>query len=250
MPTYMFLCSTDSRETVKFDIKDPPLQFSIPLDNDTLTMKLWLFGAPSFTVEIVSNHDIVDVGRLADIISHTLAGLYDSVGLSMGRPLAVRLEGFSIVGSKTFGKFAVGNPAFLEAIQTAGLSTHDWVTLCVSSPHLRAGLRDIRLGMQTPGEAAVHCFRAIERIRQSFSSAAGDRKRTWGRLQDSLNINRSWLDTYTAHATAVRHGELVELGPEERNKCFAQAATVIIRFAVYVKGGRQPLSTTTFPPLT
>jgi hypothetical protein len=209
-----------------------------------------LFGAPSFVVEVVSNRDVADISRLADIVSHTLAGLYDSVGLSMGRPLAVKLEGFSTVGSKTFGKIVPGLPTFAEAIQLAGLTINDWVNLCVGNPQIRAGLRDIRLGMQTPGEAAVHCFRAIERIRQSFSNKGGDRKETWERLRDSLNINRSWLDTYTAHATAVRHGELVELGLEERNKCFAQAATVIIRFAAYVRDGRRALPTTPFPLLT
>lgn len=250
MATYMFLCSSDSREFVNFDIAEPPLQISFPLDNDTITMKFWWFGSPSFTVEVISGNEVKDIGRLANIIGHTISGLYDSVGLSSGRPCSVKLEGFSTVGSKSFGKLTEGLPAFNDAIKAADLGTHEWVSLCVGSPEIRAGLRDIRLGMQTPGEAAVHCFRAIERIRQSFARGDGDRKKTWEQLQNSLNIHRSWLDTYTKHATAVRHGELVELALEERNKCFAQAAIVVIRFAAYLKSGRQALSVTTFPILT
>ena len=175
--------------------------------------------------------------------------LYDSVGLSTGRPLNVKLKGYSVAGTKSFAKLTMGLPAFEHEIRQAGLSLHDWVGICVGSPQLRAGLRDIRLGMQTPGEAAAHCFRAIERIRQSFSISGGDRRETWGRLRDAHNIGRSWLDTYTAHATAVRHGELVELQLDERNRCLAQAATVIIRFAAYLKGGNRMLPTNAFPLL-
>jgi hypothetical protein len=210
-------------------------------------MKFWWFGSPSFTVEVVTGKEIENIGSLADIIGHTIAGLYDSVGLSTGRPCAVKLEGFSIVGSKTFGKLIDGLPAFDVAIKAAGLGLHDWVSLCVGSPQLRAALRDVRLGMQTPGEAAVHCFRAIERIRQSFSTKVEDRDESWEQLRGNLNLSRSWLNTYTKHAKAVRHGELIELELEERNKCFAQAATVIIRFAAYLKDGRQALSAYTFP---
>jgi len=250
MPTFVFLCSTDNREFVKFDVADPPLQISFPLDGDTFTMKFWLFGCPSFTVEVSCVQEVTDVGRLADVLTHTIAGLYDSVGLSAGRALSVKLEGYSVVGSKSFAKFTLGLPAFEDAIRSAGLSLHDWVGICVSSPPLRAGLRDVRLAMQTPGEAAAHCFRAIERIRQSFSTSPGDRKETWNRLRTALNISRSWLDTYTAHATAVRHGELVELPLAERNKCFAQAATVIIRFAAYLKAGKTSLEDSAFPLLS
>jgi hypothetical protein len=249
MPIYTLLCSSDNREFINFEVADPPLQITFPFDNNNLTMKLFWFGSPSFMVEVDSDQDVADIGRLADIVTHTLAGLYDAVGLSTGRPCAVRLEGISVAGSRIFAKFTLGLPNFSDAIMAAGLSLHDWISLCVGSPQLRAGLRDLRLGMQTPGEAAVHCFRAIERIRQSFITEDNNRKKTWDRLRESLNINRSWLDTYIAHATAVRHGELIELQLEDRNRCFAQAATVIIRYAAYLKGGKEVLSASVFPVL-
>ncbi len=249
MADYIFLCTTDNRNFVQLDITNPPLSISFNLDGIPVTIKLWLFGGPALTLEAHSEQPIEDVGRLADVIIHTLSGLYDSIGLSTGRALSVRLEGYSLVGTRTFAQFNMGLPSFADAINAAGLTPHDWISLSIASPHLRAALRDVRLAMQTPGEAAAHCFRAIERTRQSFSIEEGDRRRTWDTLQRSLNVDRSWLDTYTQHATAVRHGELVELPLLERNRCFEQAATVIIRYAAYLKNGRQKLSEVLFPIL-
>lgn len=227
------------------------MEFSVPLaNNNALTIRLFLFGSPSFTIEAACNIGGPDAGTVADIVSHVLAGLYDSVGLSEGLPCTVRLEGFSEPGSRRFAKLTQALPRFADMIHSAGLELNDWMALCVGSPQLRAALRDVRLGMQTPGEAAVHCFRAIERIRQAFSVKSSDRKATWDRLRRALNINRAWLDTYTAHATAVRHGELLELPLDERNRSFAQAATVVIRYAAYLKAGKNDLSSNLFPPLT
>jgi hypothetical protein len=250
MPTYTFLCSTDNRKSLNFEVANPPLQLQFLVEGNGVTMNIFWFGCSSFNVEIVSDRDIQDMGSLADIVDHTIAGLYDSCGLLSGSPFTARIEGFSVAGSTRFSQISQAIPNFAESIGEAGLTIHDWVSLAAGSPQLRASLRDIRLGMQTPGEAAVHCFRAIERIRQAFYSDARDRRRTWGYLRSALNIQRSWLDTYTAHATAVRHGELIELRLNDRNKCFTQAATVVIRYAAYLKGGRIALTEPMFPLLT
>jgi hypothetical protein len=246
MPSYMFLCSSNNREVIRFNIANPPLQVNIPSEGNNLALKFFWFGSPSFNVEVTSDRDIDNFSQLADILSHTLAGLYDSIGLAQGTPLSIRIEGFSVVGSRTFAQISDGLPSFGEAITAAGLELNDWISLCIGSPQIRACLRDIRLGMQTPGEAAVHCFRAIERVRQTFSTQTGDRKKTWELLGEALNLQRSWLDTYTTHAIAVRHGEILELDLIERNKCFSQAATVVIRYAAFLKGNKTKLSTATF----
>jgi hypothetical protein len=246
MPSYMFLCSSNHREFINWNIADPPFQVNVPLEGNNLSLKFFWFGSPSFNVEVTSDRDIKNFGELSNILSHTLAGLYDSIGLAQGMPCSVRIEGFSIIGSRTFSQISDGLPGFGETIKAAGIELHDWVGLCIGSPQIRACLRDIRLGMQTPGEAAVHCFRAIERVRQAFSTQAADRKKTWELLGEALNLHRSWLDTYTTHATAVRHGELLELELGERNKCFAQAATVVIRYAAFLKDNKTKLSAPIF----
>lgn len=107
----------------------------------------------------------------------------------------------------------------------------------------------MRLAMQTPGEVAVHCYRAIERVRQSFA-IVGTRKESWATLARELNVESSWLDSYTANAAAVRHGELIELPTIERDKCLSQAATVVIRYTAYLKGGNAALTAPQFPLLS
>ena len=158
-------------------------------------------------------------------------------GLSEGVPLSIKLDGYQLVGSKTFAKFSLSLPRFGEAISQAGLNPHDWIMLALQSEPLTAALRDLRLAMQTSADVATHCYRAIERIRHAFSSGERDRRLSWVRLREARRLDRSWLDMYAEHATAVRHGELMALTIEERDKCLTQPATVAIRYAVYLKGG-------------
>lgn len=237
------------RSTLSVDVANPPLEFNVPYNGHNLTMKLYLWGTRYFNVEIISELENDDIGALADLLSHVLSGLYDSMGLVTGQPQQIHIDGFCLVGTRSFAQMNLGIPSFGREVEAAGLNLQDWTSLVVGSPQLRAAIRDIRLAMQTPGEAAVHCFRSIERIRQAFSVKATDRKQTWSLLAEALNLRRSWLDTYTSHATAVRHGELVELNLEERNRCFAQAAQVVIRYAVYLKTGKLKLSAPKFPEL-
>jgi len=248
MGTYVFLFTTDYRRTVNLDVKNPPLRFSIPFDDQLLNASLFLYGTTAFNVEVASQREIDDVGRLADLLLHIMSGLYDALGLSVGGPLEVRIAGFWDLKSGKCGAVSFSLPSFSEEISAAGLGIHDWVSIVVSSPQLRAALRDIRLAMETPVDTAVHCYRAIERIRQFFAKSKG-RKESWESLAAALNVQRTWLDSYTSHATAVRHGELVSLQTKERDNCLSQAAVVAIRFAAYLKGGRN-LRAPEFPQLS
>jgi hypothetical protein len=249
MAHLVFMFSMSQRHTVNLDVRNPPLQFDFsPEANVQARARLYLFGGNAFNVDVVSNRAQEDPGKLADILMHVLCGLYDAVGLSIGKPHQINYEGFINLDDGTFAQIQAGLPAFARDIEAAGLSVHDWVSLCMGNPQLRAALRDVRLAMETPGEVAVHCYRAIERVRQSFAHA-GNRKQSWDSLATAINVQRSWLDSYTAHATAVRHGELIELPSAERDACLRQAAIVIIRFAAYRKGNNANLVAPRFPSL-
>jgi hypothetical protein len=249
MTKYVFLFTTDHRKIVNLEVKDPPLQFSIPFDNAVLKASMFLYGTTAFNVEVTSEREINDMGGLANVLHHTISGLYDAIGLSTGSALEVRIEGFWEVRSGQCGKVSFSLPTFAKEITAAGLLPHDWISVVTSSPQLRASLRDIRLAMETPIDTAVHCYRAIERVRQFFATDK-NRKQSWQSLATALNVERSWLDSYTAHATAVRHGELVALEIKERDDCLSQAAIVIIRFAAYLKGGGSDLTAPKFPLLS
>src|SRR6185437_2530733 len=216
MPTYVFQLTTDHRKTVNLDIKNPPLRFAVPLGQQMLQVSLFLYGTIAFNVEVVAQEHIADLGDLADVVLHVISGLYDALGLSVGGPLEVRIAGFWELDSSRCGAVSFSLPSFSDQIAAAGLGPQEWISIVVSSPQLRAALRDIRLAMETPGDMSVHCYRAIERIRQFFAKAQS-RRTSWQLLAESLNVNRSWLDSYTAHATAVRHGEIVSLGLAERD---------------------------------
>jgi hypothetical protein len=250
MAKYIFVFSTAHRHFVSLNVENPPLRFSFSDEaNVNLTASLFLFGGNSFNVEVESNRSQEDPGRLANQLMHIMSGLWDALGLSVGKPHNLTFEGFINLDNKQSGQLTPALPTFAALIDAAGLSPHDWISLSVSSPQLRAALRDIRLAMETPGEAAVHCYRAIERIRQYFARTV-DRKHSWQSLADALNVQRTWLDSYTTNATAVRHGELIELDNPHRDACFEQAASVVIRFAAFIKGGHANLTAPRFQLLS
>ena len=220
------------------------------LNGMPLGVKVLMFGTPAFHLEVTSEEPLTDIQPVAEALGNAMSGLYDALGLAMGAPFSVKLDGYQLVGSNTFASFSLSLPRFGEAISQAGLNPHDWIALALQSNHLTAALRDLRVAMLTPTEAATHCYRAIERIRHAFSTGNRDRSRSWERLREALCLDRSWLDTYTDHATAVRHGELMGVTLDDRDRCLTQAATVAIRYAAYLKGGAQNLSPLAFPLLT
>jgi hypothetical protein len=251
MPVYIFACSTtNATQAIMLEVADPPLTIAVVINGMPLEVKIIMFGTPAFYLHVTSEHPLTDIPFVAGILGNAMSGLYDALGLATGVPLSVKLDGFQLVGTNTFANFSPSLPRFGEAISQAGLNPHDWVALAVQSEHLTAALRDLRIAMQTSADVATHCYRAIERIRHAFSRGEPDRSPSWGRLREALRLDRSWLDTYSVHATAVRHGELMALTLEERDKCLTQAATVAIRYAVYLKSGSLNLSPLAFPLLT
>jgi hypothetical protein len=251
MPVYIFTCSTTSaNQTIMLEVSDPPLRLALNINGMPLEVKIIMFGVPAFYLHVTSEQPLTDIPFVAGVLGNAMSGLYDALGLSTGIPLSVKLDGFQLVGSNTFASFSPSLPRFGEAISEAGLNPPDWVMRALQSEHLTAALRDLRLAMQTSADVATHCYRAIERVRHAFSRGERDRGPSWGRLREALCLDRSWLDTYADYATAVRHGALMALTLEERDKCLTQAATVAIRYAVYLKGGAQNLSPPAFPLLT
>jgi hypothetical protein len=251
VPIYIFACSTiNATQTITFDVRNPPLTLSILLNGMPLDVKILMFGTPAFYLHVTCEHPLTDISTVAGALGDALSGLYDAMGLSMGVALSVKLDGFQLVGSNTFARISTSLPKFDVAIAQAGLDVNDWVVLSIQSKHLTAALRDLRLAMQTSADVATHCYRAIERIRHAFSNGERDRSPSWERLRDALSLERAWLNTYADHATAVRHGEIMALSIEERDRCLTQAATVAIRYAAYLKGGEQNLPRSRFPLLT
>jgi hypothetical protein len=250
MAHFVFLFSTIHRHFVSLNIDNPPLQFRFSPEPDVhATAKLYLFGGSAFNVEVISSLQDEDPAHLANALLHVMSGLFDALGLSFGRPHNITLEGFTNLETGQSAQLSFALPAFGQDIEAAGLRPQDWIGLCVGNPQLRAALRDIRLAMETPGEVPVHCYRAIERIRQYFARG-NNRKRSWETLATALNVERRWLDSYTAHAIAVRHGEIVELKLAERDACLRQAAIVVIRFAAFLKQDGVNLTAPQFPLLS
>lgn len=125
MPIYIFSFSTIGPQTVTLEVQNPPLELGLSFDGVWLSVKIFMYGSHAFHLEVTTEEPLVDIGRVAGGLSNAMSGLYDALGLATGNPLTLRLDGFQLVGTRTFGAFSQSLPHFGEAIRLAGLNPHD-----------------------------------------------------------------------------------------------------------------------------
>lgn len=110
---------------------------------------------------------------------------------------------------------------------------------------LTQALGDIRESIRNPHDTALHCFRAIENIRQCYvepGDASGDAKPSWKRMRTQLRIERSWIDDIAAARHPQAHGDSRMLSGEQREDFVKRVRVVIARFIASMQNGFAPLS--------
>lgn len=141
-----------------------------------------------------------------------------------------------------------------SAPKDSQLSFQDLIGLWDGSPHglqLGLALMNLRLAMKYPWDTALFCYRALESMRQFFSSAGGSEAQSWNEFNTALSISKRWSDDMRLnHATPQRHGTSTAMTGEERIEMISRVTRVIERFVIYKKRGQNPLDSAEFPLLT
>ena len=87
---------------------------------------------------------------------------------------------------------------------------------------LQRCLADLRMAIRNPYDSSLHCFRAVESIRQIYCYRQGidpekGRAKSWNILRDNLNIDEVQIrNNIQKFAKIIRHGGLSEFSEEER----------------------------------
>ena len=95
-------------------------------------------------------------------------------------------------------------PEFSKMVEKAGLE-----------PALYVALANFREAIRVPHETSLHCYRAIEAIRQTFVPQGADkdsragRNASWLAMRRALNLLETTLREPEDLATSLRHGEVV-----------------------------------------
>lgn len=110
---------------------------------------------------------------------------------------------------------------------------------------LTQALGDIRESIRNPHDTALHCFRAIENIRQCYvepGDVSGDAKPSWKRMRTQLRIERSWIDDIAAARHPQAHGDSRMLSGEQREDFVKRVRVLVGRFIASMQNGFDPLS--------
>ena len=94
-------------------------------------------------------------------------------------------------------------------------------------------LAELRKSLRYPYDSPVHCFKAVEAIRQIYGrrlnlDPKNERNKAWNALRQDLNIEKSTIqEKIQKHSDPIRHGEIREFSQEERTELLKETWKVV-----------------------
>jgi len=120
--------------------------------------------------------------------------------------------------------------------------------LAVADPSVFRALRDLIEAITETHVAPVACGRAMEGIRHVIAPGL-DRRHGWTKMNQTLQIDRSYLEFITDTSTGPRHADPEHIPGSVCHEISVRAWTIMNRFFEYLKRGSQPLPLSDFPLL-
>ncbi len=106
----------------------------------------------------------------------------------------------------------------------------------VTNANVRHALADIRMAMGFTEDCFFYCYRAIESMRQQYFDDPGafddgaDRRQSWVRLREALDVDESTLRALHVKANTRRHGRNVSSQFEERREAVRMTRELLRKF--------------------
>ncbi len=94
-------------------------------------------------------------------------------------------------------------------------------------------LAEMRKALRYPYESPVHCFKAVEAIRQIYGrrlnlDAKNNRSKAWNALREDLSIEKSTIqEKIQKYSDPIRHGEIQEFSQEERTELLRETWKIV-----------------------
>ena len=186
-----------------------------------------------------------DLATLRNHVSDLVGTVLDGAGYSLGRAFRARIDA-AVTPDPDIVVFADLAPVAADNPGARPVEAHIVGGLAMRSPHLARALAELRRSILEPGETYLHCYRAVESIRQAFAEGV-DRATSWEKMRSALRVERSPLDALDAPSRGLRHGEGLFQSAEDRRTAMALAWTVVDRFVLLLHLGVETLSKDEFP---
>ncbi len=202
-------------------------------DGFKVTYRFQLYSSQmSIGVEMNREIPLLD---LKNTVSSMASAALDSLGFIFSS--ALTLEIISCVDpSGQWHVFDTVFDGFRE--QGEGAEQRERATLNVLLPHalsaaaVRLAVADLRRAINEPSDTVFHCYRAVESIRQEYTTQTLDRRHrdeSWDRLREALATTREDLDWLKGFAERRRHGHPVDQSHETRERAIKIARDVVYR---------------------
>lgn len=124
----------------------------------------------------------------------------------------------------------------------------------VARHHFSEALVDFREAIMRTGHTPLHCFRALENIRQAIVAGTEisnkDRVKEWEFLRKKLVIDECSLMVVTRLAEQNRHAGICPISGQSYDTLIEFIAQVFDRYVLYLDGDSKDLEESKFKPLT
>jgi hypothetical protein len=109
-------------------------------------------------------------------------------------------------------------------------------------------LHDLTEAISETHVSPIACGRAVEGIRHAIAPNA-ERKKAWRKMNDALNLERSYIELITDTSTGPRHGNTAHVTGAVCVEITNRGWTIMNRYFEYLKRGSHPLPESEFPIL-
>lgn len=241
-------------ERVDFNLSTVPV--TITEANYGFKLKVFLSILKSqISVYITSDKKVSDFETLRNIILEFIHGHTDSFGYLHGLAYDVEITSISGDQNEPYLIYGVQINEIEKDYNNRPINDLNKILplMAGDNRHLRYIFSDLRRAIKYPNDTGVHCYRAIETIRQFFLD--GDphdkdaRKQSWEKLRNSLNVTEDYLKSVEKYSLSARHGRPILMTGLKRVEIMKQTWKVVDRFLVYLDGNQKSLDKTAYPEL-
>ena len=233
---------------VQFGITNPPFKLQVQSALGDFELTLLLNRTYDIIVRVETQKEIADISTLVEIVHFQIQSLYDTAMLISGVLNTVVITSV-VLPDKSLRAF---NPYDIS----------DWLNRNIfdfkvedlfglqNDPKAKLATSDIKIACVESHLTAHFSFRAIEGIRDAFSTGnEEDRTNAWLQMRESLNLSRDFFENVSTLATLNRHGKPTNQTFEDRKECIYSAMIVLQRYFHFIKAGRRKLDISLFPVL-
>jgi hypothetical protein len=129
----------------------------------------------------------------------------------------------------------------------------DLMKLVVTNPTLMLALHDLTSAVRHGNNSLTNCGRAVDGMRKALwgkdEVSDAERKQSWEKLRNTLNVSQPYLETITSASTNPRHGSSAYIPAATRQDILRKSWTIMNRFLQYRLSGDLPLAAADYPTL-